>query len=424
MHATLTEEQQPDPQSAPRPGPGPGARRPAGGPDRSGPVAPGPRDPVRPRPPGRGPAELHALPRSIGSGSSAPARSRSPWSGPGAAGASPAWTASRRPPGGWMPCSTAWRASSVACRWPPAPRPRPASRSPTRTPGGSPWARATRTWPSCTSGEAAGLRRQYARPAGDKAVYEAELTPTDLPAKAEDWADRALLRRDERDVQRLEIPGITLERGEDGWRLADQAPGEVLDQTAAEELVRRLRDLSFTSVLGLEAKPEFGQDAPVLEVRLGLASGDTPVYRLSRQAQAPGAGRGPAASSSRSRTSPGTSGSPTGPWSPCSRPPGRGCWSSPNPRPHPKGRPSHAGSQLGSGRRSGRRSGRPAADPRAVAPCEELIGTNRLGSGRGCEACSGPWRRSHRRSGSRGGVALHEGRPSGASRAGPPQGPG
>jgi hypothetical protein len=142
-------------------------------------------------------------------------------------------------------------------------------------------------------GEAAGLRRQYARPAGEKAVYEAELTPTDLPAKADDWADRALLRRDERDVQRLEIPGITLERGEDGWRLADQAPGEVLDQTAAEELVRRLRDLSFTGVLGLEAKAEFGQDAPVLEAHLGLASGDTPVYRLSRPAQASGEGQGP-----------------------------------------------------------------------------------------------------------------------------------
>ena len=141
-------------------------------------------------------------------------------------------------------------------------------------------------------GEGAGLRRQYARPAGDKGVYEVELTPADLPAKADDWANRALLRRDERDVQRLEVPGITLERSEDGWRLADQAPGEVLDQTAAEELVRRLRDLSFAAVLGREAKPEYGQDTPVLEVRLGLASGDTPVYRLSRQAQAPGAWQG------------------------------------------------------------------------------------------------------------------------------------
>lgn len=141
-------------------------------------------------------------------------------------------------------------------------------------------------------GETAGLRRQYARPAGDKAVYEAELTPADLPAKAEDWADRALLRRDERDVQRLEIPGLTLERGEDGWRLADQAPGEVLDQTAATALVRQLRDLSFIGVLGREAKPEYGQDAPLLEARLGLASGDTASYRLSRQAQTPGVGQG------------------------------------------------------------------------------------------------------------------------------------
>ena len=138
-------------------------------------------------------------------------------------------------------------------------------------------------------GEAAGLRRQYARPAGDKAVYEAELTPADLPAKADDWANRALLRRDERDVLRLEGPGVTLERGEAGWRLADQAPNEVLDQAAAEEMVRRLRDLSFTTVLGREARPEYGQEAPVLEVRLGLASGDEPSYRLSRLADATGA---------------------------------------------------------------------------------------------------------------------------------------
>jgi hypothetical protein len=141
-------------------------------------------------------------------------------------------------------------------------------------------------------GEAAGLRRQYARPAGDSAVYEAELTPADLPAKADDWANRALLRRDERDVLSIAMPGITLERGEDGWGIKDLAPGETLSQAAADELVRRLRDLSFTSVLGREAKPEYGQDAPVLDVRLGLASGDTPVYRLSRQAQAPGAGTG------------------------------------------------------------------------------------------------------------------------------------
>jgi hypothetical protein len=44
--------------------------------------------------------------------------------------------------------------------------------------------------------------------------------------------------------------------------------------------------LSFSAVLGREAKPEYGQEAPVLDARLGLASGDTPSYRLSRLADA------------------------------------------------------------------------------------------------------------------------------------------
>ncbi len=131
-------------------------------------------------------------------------------------------------------------------------------------------------------GDAAGVRRRYVRTAGEGAVYEAEISPTDIPAKADDWADRALLNLDERDIQRIELPGITLEKAEGGWRLADLNEGETLDQPKAADLARRLGNLSFVSVLGAEAKPEYGQDTPALEWRIALASGDTPSYRLSR----------------------------------------------------------------------------------------------------------------------------------------------
>jgi hypothetical protein len=131
-------------------------------------------------------------------------------------------------------------------------------------------------------GEAAGVRRRYVRAAGEGAVHEAELSLTDIPAKADDWADRALLNLDERDIQRIELPDATLERAEGGWRLVDASEGETLDQPKIEELVRRLRGLTFVSVLGAEDKPEYSQDAPALEWRVGLASGDTLSYRLSR----------------------------------------------------------------------------------------------------------------------------------------------
>jgi hypothetical protein len=131
-------------------------------------------------------------------------------------------------------------------------------------------------------GDAAGVRRRYVRAAGDGAVYEAELSLTDIPVKADDWADRALLNLDERDMQRIELPGITLEKAEGGWRLADLKEGEALDEPKVQDLVRRLGNLTFVSVLGAEDKPEYGQDTPVFEWRVGLASGDTPGYRLSR----------------------------------------------------------------------------------------------------------------------------------------------
>ncbi len=131
-------------------------------------------------------------------------------------------------------------------------------------------------------GDTAGARRRYVRAAGETAVQEAELNPTDIPTKAEDWTDRAVLNLDERDIQRIELPGITLEKAEGGWQLADLKDGETLDQPKVADLARRVGSLTFLSVLGTEDKPEYGQDAPALEWRIGLASGDTPSYRLSQ----------------------------------------------------------------------------------------------------------------------------------------------
>ncbi len=140
---------------------------------------------------------------------------------------------------------------------------------------------------SLVLGDGAGVRRRYVRPAGETAVQEAEIGPADLPARAEDWADRAKLHLDGRDMQGIEFPGISLEKAEGGWRLADLKDGEALDPTQVEDLVRRLGNLSFTGVLGAEDRPEYGQAAPLREWRVKLASGDSLGYRLSKLASGP-----------------------------------------------------------------------------------------------------------------------------------------
>ncbi len=132
-------------------------------------------------------------------------------------------------------------------------------------------------------GDSAGFRRQYVRAAGQTAVYEAEIGPADTPVEPDDWADRSWLREDERDIQRILLPDVALERDKegDGWHLAEAREGETLDQEAVSELVSQLAGLSFTTVLGTAEKPEYGQDEPVLEWQLELASGERRSYTLS-----------------------------------------------------------------------------------------------------------------------------------------------
>jgi hypothetical protein len=132
-------------------------------------------------------------------------------------------------------------------------------------------------------GESPGFRRDFVRVGNDKAVYEADLALFDVSDKAEDWSDRNALHLKEKDVQRIELPGIVLARDEKGaWKLAGLAAGQTLDQLAVDDLVRKVSDLNFLSVLGKQDKPEYKQQKPVLQYKVQLASDETVTYRISK----------------------------------------------------------------------------------------------------------------------------------------------
>ncbi|MEY6433330.1 DUF4340 domain-containing protein [Thioalkalicoccus limnaeus] len=137
-------------------------------------------------------------------------------------------------------------------------------------------------------GDSAGFRRQYVRAAGDLAVHEVGLGPADIQARPDDWVDRTLLHRDERDIQSIAWPGFELERDPDGpaWRLVGAEPDGALDQARVAELVGQLARIPFSRVVAAEAVPKDGaEEGAVLVWRLGLASGETPTYRLARIAE-------------------------------------------------------------------------------------------------------------------------------------------
>lgn len=131
-------------------------------------------------------------------------------------------------------------------------------------------------------GDSPGFRRLFVRSGGEQAVHEAEIGLFDAPSAASDWADRTALHLDESAIERIELPDLTLERADQGWRLADPAPGETLDQAAAARAVRQLANLSFAAVLGAEDPDDYGLETPALSFRITLASGEPIEYRVSR----------------------------------------------------------------------------------------------------------------------------------------------
>ncbi|MCU0833933.1 MAG: DUF4340 domain-containing protein [Chromatiaceae bacterium] len=131
-------------------------------------------------------------------------------------------------------------------------------------------------------GDSPGFRRLFVRAGGEQAVHEAEIGLFDAPSAASDWADHTALHLDEDAIQRIELPDLTLERAGQGWRLADPAPGEALDQAAAARAVRQIANLSVTAVLGAEDPDDYGLDAPALHFRVALASGELIEYQVSR----------------------------------------------------------------------------------------------------------------------------------------------
>ena len=127
-------------------------------------------------------------------------------------------------------------------------------------------------------GDSPGFRRVFARVGGADAVYDLRLALFDLSANNDDWLDRGRLQLDREKVQRLSSADWTLIRGEDGWQLGgnEQSP----DADAVDDLLGSLTSLGYSGVLGTDAKPEYGLDAPAATFAIGLADGTGRRYRI------------------------------------------------------------------------------------------------------------------------------------------------
>ncbi len=122
-------------------------------------------------------------------------------------------------------------------------------------------------------GSSPGFRQSHARVDAEPNVYAIAFNAFDAATRAEDWLDRELLKLDPAAIQRIELHGLTLTRGDQAWSVSPIEVGERANQPAIDQLVSRLANPTFLEVLGTEAAPAYALAQPALAVKVEHASG-------------------------------------------------------------------------------------------------------------------------------------------------------
>ena len=131
-------------------------------------------------------------------------------------------------------------------------------------------------------GSSPGFRKVYVRPGDGNEIFAVAFNTWEADAKADDWIDKDILKLDESEVERIEMPGLILHRQDGELQVADLGETEQTSEDERRSLLARLSGLRIQSLLGTDAKPEYRQDEPTLEFTITRRAGEVLSYRFSR----------------------------------------------------------------------------------------------------------------------------------------------
>jgi len=142
-------------------------------------------------------------------------------------------------------------------------------------------------------GSSPGLRKIYLRADGSQEIETLAMDQHDLEVQSDSWIDTRALALKPEQVVRVELPGLTLERVEQGLLPVDMTVDEEIVKDRRDALLKRLAGLTIYSVLGTLDKPEYGLDAPVLRYAVVLENGERIEYLFGRPPAVEGKGKEP-----------------------------------------------------------------------------------------------------------------------------------
>jgi Domain of unknown function (DUF4340) len=174
-------------------------------------------------------------------------------------------------------------------------------------------------------GTSPSMREIHARRSGQGDVYSVAFATYQVPAKAGDWEDKAVLQIPKEDIEAIDVAGLHITRvppppapapaaakaattvaanagaapaastttatatgtvppatAQPEWQAIGLAKGQALNTEAADKLADLLAELRIGSVLGKAANPAYGVDKPVLDVTLVEHGGRKIEYVLGK----------------------------------------------------------------------------------------------------------------------------------------------
>ncbi len=131
-------------------------------------------------------------------------------------------------------------------------------------------------------GSSPGFRKVYVRPGDGDDIFAVDFNTWEADTKADDWIDKDVLTLDESSVERIEMPGLILQRQDGELQVVDLDQTEQTNGEASRGLLGKLTGLRIQSLLGTEAEPEYRQDEPTLEVSMIREGGEVLGYRFSK----------------------------------------------------------------------------------------------------------------------------------------------
>jgi hypothetical protein len=131
-------------------------------------------------------------------------------------------------------------------------------------------------------GSSPGFRKVYVRSGGKDEIFAAEFKVWEANAKTEDWIDKDILALDQSSVQRIEMPGIIMQRQDGRLQVMNLDEKEQTIAGESNALLGKITGLRIQSLLGTDVEPEYRQDEPVFEISMTTEGGEALDYRFSK----------------------------------------------------------------------------------------------------------------------------------------------